>query len=147
MIQKKQFFFNMSAAEYRKMMGMPAENIEVKKSSSGNKFHAKKTEVGGVVYDSKREAKHAQQLQALADSGAIQNLQRQVRFTLQDAYINNKGEKIRKIEYVADFVYEENGKKIVEDVKGSKNTLTEVFKLKKKLFEYKYPDYFFVVVY
>lgn len=147
MIPKKQFFFNMSAAEYRKMMGMPAENITVKSSSGGNKFHAKKTEVDGVVYDSKREAKHAQQLQALADSGVIQNLQRQVRFTLQDAYINNKGEKIRKIEYVADFVYVEDGKKIVEDVKGSKNTLTEVFKLKKKLFEYKYPDYFFVVVY
>lgn len=141
MIQKKQFFFNMSAAEYRKMMGMPAENITVKSSSGGNKFHAKKTEVDGVVYDSKREAKHAQQLQALADSGAIQNLQRQVRFTLQDAYINNKGEKIRKIEYVADFVYEENGVTVVADSKGCR---TDVYKLKKKIFEYKYPEYKFI---
>jgi hypothetical protein len=34
-------------------------------------------------------------------------------------------------------MYEENGKKIVEDVKGME---TDVFKLKRKLFEYKYPE-------
>jgi hypothetical protein len=34
-------------------------------------------------------------------------------------------------------MYEDNGKTVVEDVKGVE---TEVFKLKKKIFEYKYPN-------
>lgn len=59
----------------------------------------------------------------------------------QDIYYRNLSEKggktFRKIEYVADFQYEQDGKIIVEDVKGME---TDVFKLKKKLFEYKYKD-------
>ena len=40
---------------------------------------------------------------------------------------------------IADFVYYDNfkGQKIVEDTKGYR---TEIYKLKKKIFEYKYPD-------
>ena len=43
--------------------------------------------------------------------------------------------------YVADFVYYDifKGQKIVEDVK-SEATKTQVYKLKKKLFEYRYPE-------
>ena len=42
------------------------------------------------------------------------------------------GRTFRKIEYIADFQYIENGKTIVEDVKGIQ---TDVFKLKHKIFE------------
>ena len=42
------------------------------------------------------------------------------------------GRTFRKIEYIADFQYIENGKTIVEDVKGMQ---TDVFKLKHKIFE------------
>jgi len=37
----------------------------------------------------------------------------------------------------ADFVYEENGKTVVEDVKGVR---TRDYILKRKLFKYNYPD-------
>ena len=47
------------------------------------------------------------------------------------------GRTFRKIEYIADFQYIENGKTIVEDVKGMQ---TDVFKLKHKIFEKVYPD-------
>ena len=63
-------------------------------------------------------------------------MQLQPRFLLQESFKKN-GKTFRKIEYIADFMYEEDGKVIVEDVKGMK---TDVFKLKRKLFEYKYPD-------
>lgn len=43
----------------------------------------------------------------------------------------------RKIYYVADFCYIQKGKIIVEDVKGKK---TDVYKLKRKLFLYKYSN-------
>lgn len=108
-----------------------------------NKYHAQKTSYKGVVYDSKWEAQRAYELDMLERSGNIKNLQRQVKFILQDSYLNNKGEKIKPIIYIADFVYEYGGKMIVEDTK-SPATKTDVYKIKKKLFEYKYPEYVFV---
>jgi hypothetical protein len=41
-----------------------------------------------------------------------------------------KQEGEREVCYIADFVYQEDGKLVVEDVKGHR---TEVYKLKKKL--------------
>jgi hypothetical protein len=109
-----------------------------------NKFGAKRAEYKGVVYDSKWEANRAYELDMLERSGRIKDLQRQVRFILQEGFINNRGEKIRPISYIADFVYTVKcGAKVVEDTK-SPATKTETYRIKKKLFEYKYPDYLFV---
>lgn len=65
----------------------------------------------------------------------ISDLKEQVTFVLQDAYYNNKGEKIQPITYVADFTYTRKDESIVEDVKGLK---TQVYRIKKKLFEKRY---------
>lgn len=107
---------------------------------SRNKYHAKKTTIGNTTYDSKKEAKRGQYLDWLQKIGQISNLQKQVPFILQEPYVNNKGEKIRAIIYIADFVYTQDGKTIAEDVKGGTATQTEVFKIKKKLFQKKYPE-------
>lgn len=88
------------------------------------------------VFDSALEAKRYRQLVLLERAKAIKNLQLQVPFLLQEGFRKN-GKTYRKIEYIADFVYEENGKTVVEDTKGVK---TDVFKMKQKLFERKYPD-------
>jgi hypothetical protein len=97
------------------------------------------------MYDSKKEARRAYALDVLVMCGRISQLERQKRFILQEGYINNKGEKILPIAYVADFVYYDHDKRcfIVEDVK-SPATRTDVYKLKKKIFEYKYPEYMFL---
>ena len=137
MIKKRQFFYSMTAEEYRQMF--LGERKPVQKQS---KYHAQKTEVDGIVFDSKKESKDYLQLKHLEDCGVIKNLRRQVSFELQPKYTNNKGEHIRAINYVADFVYEQDGKTVVRDTKGVK---TDVFKLKRKLFEYKYPEYEFVI--
>lgn len=109
-----------------------------------NKYRAKKTIYKGVLYDSKFEAGRSYELDILERIGKIKDLQKQVRFILQDGYINNQRKKIRPISYIADFVYtDKNGKKIVEDTK-SPATRTEVYRIKKKMFEYKYPEYLFV---
>lgn len=110
-----------------------------------NKYHAKKTWMKGRVYDSKFESEKAFELQLKQRAGLIKDLQEQVPFVLQEGYINNQGKKIRPIFYIADFVYEENGKKIVMDTK-SPATRTEVYKIKKKLFEKKYQEYIFLEV-
>lgn len=109
-----------------------------------NKYGAKKTEYKGIVYDSKWEANRAYELDMLERSGYIRDLQRQVRFILQEEYINNRGQKIRPISYIADFVYTDKaGQKYVEDTK-SPATRTAEYRIKKKMFEFKYKDYLFI---
>ena len=106
-----------------------------------NKYHAQKTDLDGITFDSRKEANRYALLKQQERFGLITGLQRQVSFELQPGYTNNQGKKIRPITYVADFVYTEAGEKVVEDTKGFR---TKEYQLKKKLFEYKYPEYVFV---
>lgn len=103
-----------------------------------SKYHSRKVTVYGITFDSKREANRYCELRLLEMAGKIKELKRQVQFVLQPSFKKN-GKTIRAITYVADFEYYdlEKGKYIVEDVKGYK---TDVYQLKKKLFEYHYPD-------
>ncbi len=101
-----------------------------------NKYRNKKVQVDMYVFDSIAESKRYKELKLLLKVGKISDLKLQPRFLLQDSFKKN-GKTFRKIEYVADFQYIENGKTIVEDVKGIQ---TDVFKLKHKIFERVYPD-------
>lgn len=104
-----------------------------------NKYFNKKVVIDGIKFDSKKEANRYMELKVLEKVGIIRELELQPLFVLQSEYTNNKNEKIRAITYKADFMYFDNhfDKYIVEDVKGYK---TDVYKLKKKIFEYKYPN-------
>ena len=101
-----------------------------------NKYRNKKVIVDKIKFDSILEANRYQELKLLQRTKQISNLRLQVPFLLQESFKKN-GTTHRKIEYIADFVYEENGQTVVEDTKGMK---TEIFKIKQKLFEYKYPN-------
>ena len=100
-----------------------------------NKYRNKKIQIDMYVFDSIAESRRYKELALLQQAGKITELQLQPKFLLQESFRKN-GKTYRKIEYIADFMYEENNKIIVEDVKGKE---TEVFKLKRKLFEKKYP--------
>lgn len=117
----------MKASEYRNLVQ--------------NKYHAQKTELDGITFDSRKEANRYALLKQQERFGLIKDLQRQVPFELQPAYTDNQGKKIRAITYVADFVYNEDGEMVVEDTKGFK---TKEYQIKRKLFGYKYPAYTFV---
>ena len=104
-----------------------------------NKYFNKKVIVDGIKFDSKKEAKRYTELIMLKRAGLIKELELQKVFELQPKYTNNKGEHIRSITYKSDFFYYDNQKEqyIVEDTKGFR---TDTYKLKKKLFEYVYPN-------
>lgn len=102
-----------------------------------NKYRNKKTQIGMYVFDSISESKRYKELALLEQAGQIKGLELQPKFLLQEGFKKN-GKTFRKIEYIADFMYIENGKVIIEDVKGME---TDVFKLKRKMFEYKYPGF------
>lgn len=101
-------------------------------AARANKYHAKKTTVDGIEFDSAKEAKRYAKLRALEDAGKIQHLRLQVPFELLPSF-ECDGVKYRGMSYVADFVYYRDGKQVVEDVKGVK---TPEYKLKKKLMAY-----------
>ena len=95
-----------------------------------NKYGAKKTVIDGITFDSKHEAERWCELGIMAKAGAIEGLQRQVRFEILP-----KTDKYRARYYVADFVYRENGRLVVEDAKGAK---TQVYLLKKAMMYQRY---------
>ena len=109
-----------------------------------NKYHSRKITRDGITFDSVKEYKRYNELLLLQRSGAIQDLKRQVEFVLIPAQREPdtrgvrggiiKGKTIEhKCSYVADFVYTENGKTVVEDTKGFR---TKDYILKRKMMLY-----------
>lgn len=88
-----------------------------------HKYNAKAEVVDGICFDSKQEARHYMELKIRERIGEISSLEVHVAFRLE---ING----VLIGHYYADFVYRENGKRIVADSKGNK---TPVYQLKKKL--------------
>ena len=95
-----------------------------------SKYHNKTATYDGINFDSIKEARRYQELKLLLRAGVISDLRLQVPYELIPAqYINGKCVE-RAVKYIADFVYIENGKEVVEDAKGVR---TEAYKIKRKL--------------
>ena len=120
-------------------------------TGGGRKYHNKPTErvtdSGAVLrFDSQKEARRYDELSALERAGQIRDLRLQVDFTLQEAYTDTEGRRVRAIRYKADFTYleksfaDEDGfyeeklhwYLVVEDVK-SRATRTKEYVMKRKL--------------
>ena len=113
---------------------------------SRNKYRNRKVTVDGITFDSVREAARYRELKLLLLAGEISGLQMQVSFELLPAqyekttavYVKGpkKGQQkpgkcIEKpVTYIADFVYWQGGKQIVEDTKGVR---TKDYIIKRKL--------------
>lgn len=104
------------AAKYR---NTPTERV----TASGAVLH----------FDSQKEARRYDHLTLRQQAGEIHDLRLQVDFTLQEAYTDPEGRRVRAIRYRADFTYRErDGRLVVEDVK-SKPTRTREYLIKRKL--------------
>lgn len=118
---------------------------------SWHKYGNRKVAVDGIAFDSIREARRYKQLKLLLLAGEIVCLQMQVPFELVPAQYEETSEVYTKgprkgqpkqgkcieksVVYVADFVYFENGKRVVEDTKGVR---TPEYIIKRKLMLHKY---------
>lgn len=119
-------------------------NNRVTRRYEPSKYHNEKTEVDGIVFDSKKEANRYRELKLMEKAGEITDLRRQVKYELIPAQYEMgtriQGSKVQTVErcvekavtYYADFVYRDNmtEETVVEDAKGVK---TEAYKIKKKL--------------
>lgn len=90
---------------------------------SPNKYRAIRTEVDGIVFHSKKEAARYGELKILQRAGAITDLRLQVPYLFE---LND----VKICKYVADFVYKEGRREIVEDTKGK---ITREYRIKKKM--------------
>lgn len=116
-------------ARNRRTSGVPSLNPRGGPNGARSKFNAVKTEVDGIVFDSKKEAQRYHELKLLEKAGHIQVL------TLQPEYDLTVEDKCIGI-YRADFYYfDAAGQEVIEDVKGMK---TPLYRWKKKHFEAQY---------
>lgn len=121
-------FVRMTAKEYRQQF-------------TKNKYHAQKTEVGGITFDSKKESKVWEKLQEMARIGVITGLERQKRFELVPKQADE-----RSVVYVADYVYfeVEAQRWVVADCKSAMTKKLPAYIIKRKLMKWRYPEYKFV---
>lgn len=101
-----------------------------------------RTTLDGKVFASKKEMERYQYLVRMQRAGMLKNLETQVPFILLDEFTSEQYGKINPITYVADFVYLDQGlnkglfgRTVVEDAKGF---LTDKYRMKKKMFLYRY---------
>lgn len=97
-----------------------------------SKYHAQKTTVDGVAFDSKKEARRYLELKLLERAEEIKDLERQKKFVLIPAQKINGKVAERECSYIADFTYTDcrTGEMIVEDTKGFR---TKEYIIKRKL--------------
>ena len=102
-----------------------------------NKYNAKKVTIDGITFASKSEGRYYQHLLGLMESGVVESFEMQKPYTLLDKFPHPKtGKTIRAIKYVPDFeVIYTDGRVEVVDVKGMQ---TDVFRIKCKLFMFRY---------
>lgn len=108
-----------------------------------SKYHNKKVTIDGIAFDSQKEAKYYMELLLRQRIGEVTEIKLQPIFELQAAF-KRKGRLIRAITYKADFeITLANGKVQVIDVKGCE---TEVYKIKRKMFQCKWPEVEFIEI-
>lgn len=105
-----------------------------------NKYRNTKIVIDGIEFDSKKEGYRYKELKLLQRAGLITNLKMQTSFELQPSFKKN-GKTIRAITYKADFDYmTKDGRHIVEDVKSKATEKDKVYRIKRKMLQYKYKD-------
>ena len=116
---------------------MNRQRIIKRKPIKQNKLNNRSIVIDGIEFQSKKEGNRYCELKLLQQSGEISNLELQKRYELIPAQYETietgeyykvgakKGQPKTKrvcieqsIVYIADFVYQENGQTVVEDVKG-----------------------------
>lgn len=101
------------------------------------KYGNKKTKIGDVTFDSKREAERWGHLCILQRAGHISGLRRQVAFELAPAVkFDGAARQKPSLRYIADFEYVENGARVVEDVKSPATSKLEAFQIKRHLMKH-----------
>lgn len=117
------------------------ESSEQNEPSSIPKYRNSKITVDGHTFDSRREAIIYNGLKLSEEAGVISDLELQPKFVLQPSFKDKEGKTQRAITYLADFRYKEkDGHVVVVDVKSRITEANPVYRLKRKMLLYHFPD-------
>ena len=113
--------------------------ISEDKQARNGKYNNYKVIVNDIAFDSIMESRFYLRLLEMKTAKQIKEFSMQVTYELQPSFKDKiSGKTIRAITYRADFVITDSDNRvIVVDVKG---TETDVFKIKKKMFQFRHPD-------
>ena len=111
------------------------------KGKKPNKYNAKPSDVvmpDGTVrrFSSEKEANRFRELQMMEKAGIISDLRCQVPYILIPYQKHEDGKTEQPCRYIADFVYHDGEREVVEDVKGytdPKSAAYKLFTVKRKL--------------
>lgn len=101
-----------------------------------SKYHNQRTEVDGILFDSKKESERYLTLKLFQKAGQITDLQHHRRFALVVRPLG--GDEVRIGDYETDFTYLQAGLLVVEDVKSPPTRKDKLYRWKKKHFESQY---------
>jgi hypothetical protein len=136
---------------------IPTEHINYKdyRKMKGQKIPSKmrniKTEVDGMIFDSQKEANYYCELKIQKQQRDIIDFFLQVPFLLQEGYWKGN-EWIKPVWYKADFLvikfYDISPVKIkvIREIHEVKGRWSDTAKIKRKMFEKRYPEYEMVVI-
>ena len=117
-------------------MRMTAKQYRSRARQPRSKYNNKKVTLDGITFDSKAEARYYKELQLRQRVGDIQFFRLQPRYQVHEKF-EKDGKNHQAIFYIADFeIHHNDGSIETVDVKGMK---TEVFRIKEKLFNKKFP--------
>ncbi|UEC03948.1 DUF1064 domain-containing protein [Burkholderia vietnamiensis] len=109
-------------------VGRPAP-LTAQTTAKPSKYRNQRCMHDGITFDSRRERDRWVTLSRQLAAGEISDLERQVAYVLAEPVVIN-GRKKPALRYVADFVYERDGKTVIEDVKG---VITPEYRIKRHL--------------
>lgn len=125
---------------------MAARKANKKKS---NKYNSKKVVVDGIKFDSETEGKRYLTLKQAQDDGLISDLELQPQYIILPAIKGTRLKHFKRIpdrieeytiqqplKYTADFRYIKDGQVVVEEVKGSKWSISRDYPLRAKMLRY-----------
>lgn len=118
-------------------------------ATANRKYNAKRTIIDGFNFASRKEACYYIYLLIEQKNGRIESFKLQPKFILLPAFkkinpVTGREKSFQALSYVADFeIVHNNGYLEIVDVKG---VLTEVFEMKRKIFEAKFPELYLTVI-
>lgn len=144
-------FLTMTAAEYRafvtkNLRSKPKDTFSEQKTvRAPSKYRSLKAKADGKTFDSTKERNRYLVLKKAQEEGKIGGLECQKEFLLQEGFRDNTGKYQRPITYICDFFYQdlETGDWVVEDTKSIVTQKLGVYRIKRKLFMFRYPQYKF----
>lgn len=123
--------------------------MKIAQSKRKNKYNAKKVIIDGIGFDSEKEGMRYVVLKKAQKEGIISDLELQPQYIILPAikgtrvkHFKRKPDEVEEytiqqpIRYTADFRYVKNKEVVVEDIKGSKYTVSRDLPLRLKLMRY-----------